>query len=42
MEDQEYKGVDGYLHEVLGLSEADLGQIRNHLLVPAAPAAGRL
>jgi hypothetical protein len=31
MEDQEYKGVDGYFKSILGLSDEDLGRIRTNL-----------
>jgi hypothetical protein len=31
MEDQEYKGVDGYFRSILGLSGADLERIRTNL-----------
>jgi len=33
MEDQEYNGVDGYLRSIVGLSDADLEQIRINLQV---------
>jgi hypothetical protein len=42
MEDQEYKGIDGYYREVLGLSEADLRRIRENLVAEPAPPIGRL
>lgn len=31
METQEYKGVDGYLKTILGLSDTDIAQIKNNL-----------
>jgi len=37
MESQEYKGVDGYFKTILGLSDTDLAQIRDNLLVDRNP-----
>jgi hypothetical protein len=42
MEDQEYKGIDGYYKELLGLSEADLRRIRENLINKPAAPVGRL
>ena len=37
MESQEYKGVHGYFHTILGLSDSDLAQIRENLQVDRSP-----
>jgi len=39
MESQEYKGVDGYFKTILGLSDRDLAQIRDNLLIDRNPTS---